>query len=111
MKQVEEEIQKIADELKKASTSTVVKSSTKKSKISQTKKKQPKQQQQQQQPQEEVADFDGNDEGEKNASEGIIATITGGIAVGLQTLLNHRAVVLFGVAALAIYTQGELASV
>jgi hypothetical protein len=107
LKQVEEELQMIADELKKVSTQSA---KPKKTKQPQAKKKQPKQQQQQQQQEEDFEEEMPAAEGD-GASGGVLASITGGIATGLQLLFTHRAVVLFGAAAFAIYTQGEMASV
>jgi hypothetical protein len=107
IKQVEEELQKIADELKKATTQTAAATKTKKTKSTQQKKKQPKQQQQQ-----EEADFDGEEmAGEGEGSGGVVATIANSVVQGVQLMFTHRAVVLFGVAVFAIYTQGEMASV
>lgn len=108
IKQVEEELQQIAEELKKATTQTAASSKGKKTKSTQQKKKQPKQQQQQQ---EEVAEFDDEVAGEGEGSGGVVATVANSLVQGIQLLFTHRAVVLFGAAAFAIYTQGEMASV
>jgi predicted lipid-binding transport protein (Tim44 family) len=108
LKQVDQELQSIADDLKKVSN---VSAKPKKAKQTQVKKKQPKQPKQQQQQQQED-DFEDEMPAEgETAGDGLLASMTGGLMAGLQLLLTHRAVILFGATAFAIYTQGEMASV
>jgi hypothetical protein len=96
LREVESDIKRIAEELRGASAKKAPAGRVKKEKHA------PKRREE-----EELPEFDGSEEG----GGGIMQTINGGFWTGAGLMLEHKAVVAFGVAAYAIFAYGEAMSV
>lgn len=96
------ELKRIAEELRGASKKPSGDDKSKKLKARRPSK-------QRERKQEETEDFSGN--GGDDAEGGILQTISSGLFTGFGLLMQHKAVVAFGIASYAIYAHGEAVSV
>mmetsp|Transcript_22103 Transcript_22103/g.32201 ORF Transcript_22103/g.32201 Transcript_22103/m.32201 type:complete len:255 (-) Transcript_22103:126-890(-) len=99
LKQVEQDIKKVAEELRGATQKQSAPPKQKKSK-----------KQQAQTPMESAADFNVDEEG-GGLGGGLMSSISQGVITAANLAINHRAVVLFGLAVYGVFMHGDVASV
>ncbi|CAE7672122.1 unnamed protein product, partial [Symbiodinium microadriaticum] len=101
--EVEGDIKRIAEELRSASLKQNAPAKAKKGSKSQQQAKQREEER------EVTAEFGRDDD--DSAKGSILQTISSGLFTGLGVLMQHKAVVAFGIATYAIYAHGDAVSV